>query len=67
MSGETPMSAFTASLLLNDSYWREFPRKRHMPSAQEQDATALRGEIQAVELSCVRPLYEQQVLQMISN
>lgn len=25
MSGETPMSAFRASLLLYDSYWREFP------------------------------------------
>lgn len=54
------MSAFKASLLLNDSYWREFPRKRQMPSAQDQEATPLPGWIQAVELSCVRPVCEGQ-------
>lgn len=35
-SGGTPMSAFRASWWLNDSYWREFPRKPQMPSAHEQ-------------------------------
>lgn len=34
--GGTPMSAFRASWWLNDSYWREFPRKPQMPCAHEQ-------------------------------
>lgn len=41
MSGETPMSAFRASSLPYDSCWREFPRKRQMPSAQDQQINAL--------------------------
>lgn len=55
MSGETPMSAFRASLSLYDSYWREFPRKRQMPSAQQPKMTALPVRIQSVDVdkSCV--------------
>lgn len=34
------MSASRASLLLYDSYWREFPRKRQMPSDQPREMTA---------------------------
>lgn len=43
-------------LLLYDSYWREFPRKRQMPSAQDRETTALPVWIQSAEV-CSPALY----------